>query len=41
MGDQRYAEIIFNRVYPATGTTIALAIYTGRIAGETANNQLN
>lgn len=31
---------IFNRVYPATGTAIALAIYTGRIAGETANNQL-
>ncbi len=31
---------VFNRVYPATGTAIALAIYTGRIAGETANNQL-
>lgn len=31
---------IFNRVYPATGTAIALAIYTGRIAGETANNQI-
>lgn len=32
---------IFNRVYPATGTAIALAIYTGRIAGETANSQIN
>ncbi len=31
---------IFNRVYPATGTAVALAIYTGRIAGETANNQI-
>lgn len=31
---------IFNRVYPATGTAIAQAIYTGKIAGEAANDQL-
>lgn len=31
---------IFNRVYPATGTAIAQAIYTGKIAGEAANKQL-
>lgn len=31
---------IFNRVYPATGTAIAQAIYTGKIAGEAVNSQL-
>lgn len=31
---------IFNRVYPATGTAIAQAIYSGKIAGETASKQL-
>lgn len=32
---------VFNRVYPATGTAVATAIYTGKIAGEAVNNQLD
>lgn len=31
---------VFNRVYPATGTAVAVAVYTGKIAGEEANNQM-